>query len=127
MREIKFRAWSPWYKKMCFYDLSSPHKRGKGHPLIITLHTEQRRSLMQYTGLKDKNGVEIYEGDIVRLHIKDIQSGDPAGGLTTIDNRWAVEYDLRKCGYGNALSRSEWIEVIGNIYEHSHLLGGSNE
>ena len=79
--------------------------------------------LMQYTGLKDKNGVEIYEGDIVTV----FDAGEVFTGI--------VAYDLEECDfkatngeedYGNNFSYIgsviEEIEVIGNIYENPELL-----
>jgi hypothetical protein len=107
MREIKFRAWNSEEKTMLKpFDLSSNPKYWcdnlKDYPL------------MQYTGLKDKNGVEIYEGDIIK---------------TDTDNIVSVEYSNYYGAYlfgGFPTNQDEIykleIEVIGNIYENPELL-----
>ena len=74
--------------------------------------------LMQYTGLKDKNGKEIYEGDIVQGRIKD----------EGIDVKGIVVYC--ECGYYFIKDKDDEVEiciisdleVIGNIYENPELL-----
>jgi hypothetical protein len=109
-REIKFRVWS-----------KEPKKMNPGFDMhdVFRLHTEPRNPpvypyenyvLMQCTGLKDKNGKEIYEGDRIMIHAVDFSHSFPE----TIDDIFKAH---RLCGE----STTHW-EVIGNIYENPELL-----
>jgi len=112
MIEIKFRAWD--YDNECMYDDSQVIIHN-GTVFIGRIKYSQQISqdteLMQYTGLKDKNGVEIYEGDIVEWI-----SGSPMVDLdfgTTVVSHFGV----------NLLRYHERaLTVIGNIYESPELL-----
>lgn len=116
-RPIKFRAWAKAINIMEFCVDLSPFHVGD---------CDRRRwrwdevEVMQYTGLKDRNGKEIYEGDVWDNGTKRV-----------------VKFDEDRAGYfpfakddgcgccSDETFSPETGEVIGNIYEHPHLLEGS--
>ena len=102
MREIKFRAWCKPTKFMWNWGRIK-NKEFAGNGLDFMIDNDEW-VLMQYTGLKDKNGKEIYEGDILKT---------PQG------NR-VVEWDLND-GWRNVGRYFGNVEVIGNIYENPKL------
>lgn len=117
MREIKFRAWDKENEKMM--KVSSLHLENKEISVKEneTFHLFRMQDLMQYTGLKDKNGKEIYEGDIVVLN--NIEN----------DNMCIVRYEhssyrLEGWSLREDLSNVEdrFLEVVENIYENKNLL-----
>jgi len=73
-------------------------------------------TLMQYTGLKDKNGKEIYEGDIVNSWYEEYNTG----GIGSEFKKHIVEFKMG--AFTNCINTYKPIEVIGNIYENPELL-----
>ena len=117
MREIKFRAWDASEKEMVSWAhvIYDPDYWLQG--LLMQEDVDEDDVLMQYTGLKDKNGVEIYEGDIMRIKL------DHENCVVELDRdcwvgRWNESQFTTPLGTliagGNL--------VIGNIYENKDLI-----
>jgi uncharacterized phage protein (TIGR01671 family) len=123
MREIKFRAWHETNKKMVYFN---PKKAFKdvyigGH--LLRLMKDKSKFLMQFTGLKDKNGIEIYECDILF-----------SGLDAEIVVEWSAEGACWSCKdaqngekYGLLSEIVEHYSVVGNIYENPELLKNKAE
>lgn len=138
-REIKFRAYHEKYGQMLRWDLvqvlirggpvAVPTGRPKPRdPLAMSFEVEYLKGnpfemdcleMTEFTGLKDKNGKEIYEGDILEEH----NAGDPKvrGRVLMKDGCWCVNYGRHgtypiadRLGYG--------VTVIGDIYRNPELL-----
>ena len=119
MRTIKFRAWDKKEKFWCGYDV-------RGYVLVDETNKEQEAFgyfpkeniiLMQYTGLKDKNGKEIYDGDILsNIHGKHFLVKWRASKA-----RWYLENDEYSDFYCNDATTMNR-KVIGNIMENPELL-----
>jgi uncharacterized phage protein (TIGR01671 family) len=131
-REIKFRAWDKGNKRMEWFDMFGTVGKVEGigwrsmRPLETT---SDNLILMQYTNLKDKNGKEIYEGDILESTYQNrhgifkkqttVKSSDEYRGNgedddDTIVGGWVIETEH--------FHPLESFKVIGNIYENPELL-----
>jgi hypothetical protein len=107
MREIKFRQWNYPYKVWHYFEFTDGRCSG-----VINC-TLSKYPIMQYTGLKDKNGKEIYEGDIV-IYRNFIENGL----IEYLYSSFYVKYEL---GW-MILSTVKDIEIIGNIHENLELI-----
>ena len=148
MREIKFRCWDKTARKMrqvieivfnagMYYDPNDNTVKliwVKGHDIInnkdIALEREHKNEyiLMQYTGLKDKNGKEIYEGDVLQdkdcIYKVIFEYGSFDGKiievLRNVGTQKGMTYQL-----SFIISDNDNIKVIGNVWEDSDLLNDS--
>jgi uncharacterized phage protein (TIGR01671 family) len=114
MREIKFRQWIN--NKFHYWGYHGQDSFiGPVTPIIES---------QQFTGLHDKNGKEIYEGDIVQKDGWQYEIRWSRGGagfdLATKRDSWPKQED--GYAYHSGLYDTEILEVIGNVYEHPELL-----
>ena len=131
MREIKFRAWLKEDEKMAnvetmdFTDKSIQYlkKSEINNAYILRRENFVDVELMQYTGLKDKNGTEIYENDIVKFIVLE-GYGEHADQFEYIDKveYYISEFELRQIGLKLSDEGIIVIEIIGNVYENPELL-----
>ncbi len=116
MREIKFRAWDKANNR--FYNLVETRVPELNHG------DDDGVIYMQYTGLKDKNGKEIYEGDILRtdkgINAVVYWSNSGACFMVKYHNIWSTKIGWYI--YKNLRMFAPKSEVIGNIYENPELL-----
>lgn len=138
-REIKFRVYDKDLKKMRYlnnsHDFICFDENGNGyyHNMQTGLG-EWFSDLMQYTGLKDKNGVEIYEGDIIKYHHKTFFKRKGERVFDFKNTKCYVVWDEEGAGfilskdYNKVTDKSyvdimymsggDTIEIIGNIYKN---------
>jgi len=122
MRDIKFRAWHPGHP------VDGKNRKGTmipwGEFSLEAWFGGDQKGLMQYTGLKDKNGKEIYDGDILELFF---ENENKDGEIKLIrEVKWVdslcmysiSSYLLDMCLNKNNIE----FKVIGNIYENPELI-----
>ncbi|CRH17730.1 YopX family protein [Carnobacterium maltaromaticum] len=126
MREIKFRAWNIESKVMLDHDFITETIIQDGEivrDFSDVLNGKDTFILMQYTGLKDKNGVEIYEGDVLEIvcnfpfrkeTILDVVEFDESLFMYSCSD-WAL-YEL------NNNEGKQYFKIIGNIHDNPELL-----
>lgn len=126
MRDIKFRAWDK--NKKAFVDpknLLHGSIWGDGEKNSAQLTYSSDVYLMQYTGLKDKNGIEIYEGDIVSGTMPDTSKDEDFTAMIVewVDDGFSVVRQ-NHIYFGDLISPvlNNCIEVIGNVYENPELV-----
>ena len=118
-RELKFRAWDP-INKTIISPYSIHFNSNQTVNYCIDIYMKERRDLilMQFTGLKDRNGNEIYEGDIVKPYPDEHDLAQ----IIFMSGSFKIATKKR---YGDFLIwnylESE-IEVVGNIYKNPELL-----
>jgi uncharacterized phage protein (TIGR01671 family) len=120
-REIQFRAWEHDRKKMCY-----------GYETYIFEAEKNNYPLMQFTGLQDKNGKPIFEGDILKSEFVNCYFAIEYNNEAACYD-WYVLTETKKQGaaLANSIEESpakagkpfmQIVEVIGNIYENPELL-----
>ena len=111
MRTTKFRVWDHRKNKFYFFDLLS--LIGGVDPICVAIKMGVVTDFQQFSGLIDKNGKEIYEGDIILYE-------HPYAGT------WkdVVEYDAEKAAFSPLYKFHKTFEIIGNIYENPELIRG---
>lgn len=129
-REIKFRIWADnkFYNKCLVGNTNNTNDEKWTCPMVWLEKQKEwvhcdNGIICQYTGLKDKNGKEIYEGDI----LKAIRWNN----IFLVKYTGTAFYLYRKGNNGfnkiTTWNNAEKSEVIGNIYDNPELLGGEDE
>lgn len=121
----KFRAWdkrfSEFVEDFFVSEDGKIYKKTKdtGYGIAISRETSDKIILMQSTGLKNLNGIVIFEGDIVKifdsLYTVFYNISEGSYQLEPHDERWVVDYMSN-------FSSEESLEIVGNIYENKELL-----
>lgn len=131
MREYKFRAWDETEKHM--YNWENLFNQNLKN--IFTIPEQCGYNIMQYTGLHDENGKEIYEGDIIEfsydMFVGNFDTFVAKGKVVFEEGAFYVEaFENERTTEGEAYLlysiNLDTIEVIGNIYENKELLNETN-
>ena len=136
-REIKFRLWSKIGKK--FIETDNPdldfviNNNGYLYSIEnfygeIYILPQMDIEVLQFTGLQDRNGKEIYEGDILKYNFPYDGRLKHTSPVTYLETQ--ASFGLKDI-YGNEIplyriTANNYFEVVGNIYENPELLEGKN-
>lgn len=120
MREIKFRMWDAEEQQM----ISGDTLAFEEYAPITDLLTQE--GIMQYTGLKDKNGKEAYHKDVVDFEgfLYSIEWDEKRTGFYLADLVYLDDPSSEEHKIGSCISESV---IRGNSFEHPHLLEGRDE
>jgi uncharacterized phage protein (TIGR01671 family) len=122
MRDIRFRQWDS-RRKIYYRDIGATDGCWSGAPYV----SWETYPLEQYTGLKDRDGREIYEGDVCKFDVTEIQGLD----CIVCDIIGEVSWDENDAGFffltkSNFPHVKPWftknIKIIGNVHENPELL-----
>lgn len=134
MREIKFRAWDPTRKRMVYRGLFDKNwyyterndENGTNLAYGISQRDQVTLKTMQFTGLLDKNGKEIYEGDIVEFDDLEYCGNLNKEKAEVIFDEGSSLVEFMDCNSGKSqeylFTYNKYIAIIGNIYENPELL-----
>ena len=130
----KFRAWDKFDKVMRDVTLLDYNHNFVGYSYPVFMKSTMHMELMQSTGLFDKNGKEIFEGDIVKRYKSPFHNAKWEYQIETVLKEKASLLLGREFGknfgtipFDSPFARSELLEVIGNIYENQELLEEEND
>ena len=140
---MKFRIWDKKYEKMYYEDDNVIYFEIGLDGVVSAIHNHLCREpedfiLMQYTGLRDKNGREIYEGDILKIYREDIYDNsteiEKIGKVVFRDGAFFLEPALEEGWFYILSSELEYwdnegyeYEVVGNVFEKPELLKNKNK